>query len=136
MIFVFHVIVSVVNRFSPRDAHAVRTVVKVLWDTKERHFCTSDYWQIAILHLQVRTGTVGGTLQELLCTTKCQHLCKMIDDSCLLQAHGVTTSASHGWGFTLNFRGPRRKVPHLRFSTLTHRVSVHSVVYVTAVCCV
>jgi len=70
MIFVFHVIVSVVNRFSPRDAHAVRTVVKVLWDSSERRSCTSDYWQIAILHLQVHTGAVGGTLQERLYTTK------------------------------------------------------------------
>ena len=40
---------------------------------------TTDYWQIAILHLQVHTGAVGRTLQERLYTTKMQHPCKIID---------------------------------------------------------
>jgi len=38
-------------------------VVKVPWDARQRRFCTSDYWQIAFLHLEVRkkcTGTVGA----------------------------------------------------------------------------
>jgi len=53
------------------------SVAKVAWDSSERRSCASVYWQIAILHLQVHTGAVGGTLQELLYTTKCQHLCKI-----------------------------------------------------------
>jgi len=29
-------------------------VVEVAWDARERRSCTSDYWQTAFLHLQVR----------------------------------------------------------------------------------
>ena len=29
-------------------------VVEVPWDAREGRLCTSDYWQIAFLHLQVR----------------------------------------------------------------------------------
>ena len=28
--------------------------VEVAWDSREQRFCTSDYWQIAFLYLQVR----------------------------------------------------------------------------------
>jgi len=48
---------------------AVAAVVRVPWDARERCSCTSDYWKTSFMHLQVRnkcTGTVGGTLQELL----------------------------------------------------------------------
>ena len=51
-------------------------VHKVPWDARERRSCSSGYWQIAFLQLQVRTtaqdGTVG-TLQDRLRTTKRQH---------------------------------------------------------------
>ena len=48
-----------------------------------------DYWQIAFLQPKFVKVGLGGTLQERLHTTKWQHLCKMIDGSCLLQARGV-----------------------------------------------
>jgi len=43
-------------------------VAKVLWEAREQRSCTSHYWQTAFPHLQVR-----------------QHMCKIVDDSCLLQ---------------------------------------------------
>ena len=48
-----------------------------------------DYWQIAFLQPKFVKVGLGGTLQERLHTTKWQHLCKMIDGSCLLQAGSV-----------------------------------------------
>ena len=38
----------------PEETSRTRTVVKVPWDARKRRSCTSDYWQIAFLHLQVR----------------------------------------------------------------------------------
>ena len=35
---------------------AFDSVVRVPWDAREPRSCTSDYWQIAFLHLQVRTN--------------------------------------------------------------------------------
>ena len=32
----------------------VAAVVKLPWNTRERRSCTSDYWHIAFLHLQIR----------------------------------------------------------------------------------
>ena len=68
-------------------------VHKVPWDARERRSCSSGYWQIALLRLQVRRNAQEERWAERYgngCVRPNDNiLCKIIDDSCLLQARGV-----------------------------------------------
>ena len=116
----FHFSCTKCNIFS--NSISRPAVVKVPWDAREQCSCTSDWYQIAFLDSCTAkfvkyTQRVGGTLQERvrMRTTKWRHLCKMTDDSCLLQANMASNIHSHQWrmgsalmaGGTLKVRGPR-----------------------------
>jgi len=68
-------------------------VVKEPWDAFLHLWLLANIDPAAPVHKM--QGAVGGTLQEWLCTTKWQLVCKMIDDSCLLQANIASNVHSH-----------------------------------------
>ena len=75
-------------------------MVKLPRDASEQRSCTSVYWQIAFLHFQVRKKiymngkrNATGTVVYDQITTSVQ--CKIIDDSCLLQANMASNVHSH-----------------------------------------
>jgi len=99
-------------------------VVKVPWDAMERQSCTSDYWQMAFLRLQVRQNAQERWAERYRngCIRPSDNICaKVVDDSCLLKANMASNIHSHQhlMGPAL-MAGPMLKmeIPHLRFSTL------------------
>ena len=95
------------------------------WDAREQRSCTSDYWQIAFLHLQVYKNAqeryrqnATGTVEYDQMTTSVQNWRQLL----IAGKYGIKCSlASAPDGPCLMAGGPMLKMefPHLKFSTLT-----------------